>query len=68
MMRRSEREEAGGGGSGDAFKTRTHTSESGGKNAGPAMQNLGYLRDVAELRFKVYLSMEAESAIGVSNS
>ena len=29
---------------------------------------LGYLRKFAELMFKVYLSMEAESAIGVSNS
>ena len=32
------------------------------------MQNLGYFRDFAEWNLKVYLSMEAESVIGVSNS
>ena len=32
------------------------------------MQNLDDCREVAELRFRVYLSMEAESVIGLSNS
>ena len=32
------------------------------------MQNLCYFRDFAEWSLKVYLSMEAESEIGVSNS
>ena len=32
------------------------------------MQNLWYFGEVAEFMFKVYLSMEAESVIGVSNS
>ena len=32
------------------------------------MQNLDYFRDIAEWSLKVYLSMEAESVIGVSNS
>ena len=32
------------------------------------MQNLDYFRDFAEWILKVYLSMEAESVIGVSNS
>ena len=32
------------------------------------MQNLEYFRELAEWSFKVYLSMEAESEIGVSNS
>ena len=38
------------------------------KNARPPMQNLDYFRDFAEWILKVYLSMEAESVIGVSNS
>ena len=32
------------------------------------MQNLDYFRDLAEWILKVYLSMETESEIGVSNS
>ena len=32
------------------------------------MQNLDYFRELAEWSLKVYLSMEAESVIGVSNS
>ena len=32
------------------------------------MQKLDYFRDFAEFILKVYLSMEAESVIGVSNS
>ncbi len=31
------------------------------------MQNLDYFRELAEWSLKVYLSMEAESVIGVSN-
>ena len=38
------------------------------KNAGPPMQNLEDFRDIARWSLKVYLSMEAESVIGVSNS
>ena len=32
------------------------------------MQNLDYFRDIAEWIFKVYLSMETESVMGISNS
>ena len=32
------------------------------------MQNLDYFRELAEWSFKVYVSMEAESVIAVSNS
>ena len=38
------------------------------KNAGPPMQILGYFHEFTEFIVKVYLSMEAESAIAVSNS
>ena len=38
------------------------------KNAGPPMQNLDPFREVAELILRVYLSMDAESVTGVSNS
>ena len=38
------------------------------KNAGPPMQNLKVFREVAELNLMVYLSMEAETVIGVLNS
>ena len=38
------------------------------KNARPPMQHLKVFRDFAEFILKVYLSMEAESAIGLLNS
>ena len=58
----------GEGGGWDAFKTRTHTSKSGGKNAGPPIQNLGPFRELAELNLKVSPCIELETVIGVSNS